>query len=341
MGAAEKCGEPDLGGSVELLPISCFNESPIFPNDRMRLSYLVILILMNFMWAGSLSIYKALAGYLEPGSIVTLRFGLAAVIMGVLWPWLPGKAPRGKDLLMTICIGLIVFMLGHRIQVYANKLGTAGNSAVLMAMEPILTSVAAAIFLREYIGPRRWMGFGLGLFGVALLNGFSRGGFQWGGLGVSLLFISSFLCEAVYSIMGKPILEHASTLKTLAISLISGTLANVLIDGHQTLAAVRVMPLHYWWLILYLATICTSIGYAIWFVVIKETDVNVTAMTIFAQPVAGVALAGFWLHEPLHWGQFWGSSAIVAGLVLGLSRQIKSESVPALKPTPASLQTDG
>lgn len=307
----------------------------------MRVSYLIILILMNFLWAASLSIYKALADHLEPGNIVTLRFGVAALSLLMFWPWLPGKAPRGKDLLKTILIGLTVFMVGHRIQVYANKLEKAGDSSVLMAMEPILTSVAAAIFLREHIGPRRWMGFALGIFGVALLNGFSHGGFAWAGLGVSILFISSFLCEAVYSIAGKPLLERAGMLKILAIALVSGTVGNLLLDGHQTFVAARGMPLHYWWLILYLATVCTSIGYAIWFVVIKKTEVNVTAMTIFAQPIAGVALAGFWLHEPLHWGQFWGSAAIVSGLVLGLSRQIKTDPLPEIKPAAASLSAEG
>ena len=115
----------------------------------MRPGYLIILIVMNCFWAGSLSIYKALSPYLPVGSIVTLRFGLAAVVLAVLWPWLPGKAPRGWDLLKTVVMGLVVFMLGHRLQVYGNNLGSAGDSSVLMAMEPILTSVAAAIFLRE------------------------------------------------------------------------------------------------------------------------------------------------------------------------------------------------
>ena len=295
---------------------------------------------MNFLWAGSLSIYKALDGYLSPGSVVTLRFGVAAVILAALWPWLPGKAPRGMDLVKTAVMGLIVFMLGHRIQVYATRQGTAGNSSVLMAMEPILTSVAAAVFLREHIGPRRWMGFGLGLFGVALLNGLLGSNFKLGGLMVSLIFISSFICEAVYSIMGKPLIERSGLMKILALSLMFGTAANLLIDGRQTLAAVRQMPLHFWWLILYMATICTALGYAIWFVVIKETDVNVAAMTIFAQPVAGVAIAGLWLREPLHWGQFWGSIAIVAGLVLGLSRQIKLAPATQVGPAPAQLRAD-
>ena len=50
---------------------------------------------------------------------------------------------------------------------------------------------------------------------------------------------------------------------------------------------------------------------------------QIAALTIFAQSVFGVALAALWLREKLHWGHLLGSLAIVAGLVLGLSRQIK------------------
>ena len=50
---------------------------------------------------------------------------------------------------------------------------------------------------------------------------------------------------------------------------------------------------------------------------------NVAALTIFAQSVFGVAIAALWLGEKLHWGQLLGSIVIVAGLVLGLSRQIQ------------------
>jgi len=293
----------------------------------MKLRYLIILIVMNFFWAASLSIYKALEAYLNPGSIVTLRFGGAALLMALAWPLFPGRSPRGPDLARTLIMGIVVFVLGHRLQVYGNKLGTVGNSSVLMGMEPILTSVAAALFLREHIGPRRWAGFGLGFIGVALLNGFLQPGFQWMGLAPSLIFISSFLCEAVYSILGKPMMERAGMLKIITLSLLAGTAGNLFLDGHQTFSEAAAMPSRYWWMILYLATMCTALGYSIWYVVIRETDVNVTALTIFVQPVAGLAIAGLWLGERFHWGQLWSCLAIVAGLILGLSRQIKTGAV--------------
>jgi drug/metabolite transporter (DMT)-like permease len=220
-------------------------------------------------------------------------------------------------------MGLMLFVLGQRLQVYGNELGTAGNSAVLMAFEPVVTSVMAAIFLREHIGPRRLAGFALGLCGVALLHGVWRADFRWTGLAASLIFISSFVCEAAYSVMGKPIVARASVMKMLAISLLVGTAANLLIDGSNTLAAAKALPPNAWVLLLMLAVVCTSIAYSVWFIVIRECPVNVAALTVFAQSVFGVAIAALWLREKLHYGQLLGCLTIVAGLVLGLSRQIK------------------
>jgi drug/metabolite transporter (DMT)-like permease len=253
---------------------------------------------------------------------VTLRFTLAALCMLVAWPWYRGPAPGGRDLLNTCFIGLLTFVLGQRLQVYGNQLGTAGNSAVLMAIEPLIASVAAAIFLCEHIGPRRLAGFALGMCGVAMLHGVWRKDFQWTGLAPSLIFVSSFVCEAGYSVIGKPIIGHASVMKTLTLALVAGTAVNLLIDGPQTLHQARTLPLEAWVLLFGLAIICTAIGYSVWFIVIRECPVNVAALTIFAQSVFGVAIASLWLHEKLHWGHLLGSLTIVAGLVLGLSRQV-------------------
>jgi drug/metabolite transporter (DMT)-like permease len=279
---------------------------------------------MNFFWAAVYSAYKVIGPNLPTGGIVTLRFGLAGLCLLFAWPWLPGQAPRGRDLAMTCLMGLTLFVLGQRLQVYGNQLGMAGDSAVLMGFEPLITSLAAGLFLREHIGPRRWAGFGLGLGGVALLQGIWRPDFQWAGLGASLIFISSFVCEAAYSVMGKPIVLRASIMKTLAISLLVGTVANLLIDGVGTIAAARNLPVRAWVLLFALAVICTAIGYSVWFLVIRECPVNVAALTVFAQSVFGVVLASLWLHEQLHWGQLFGCLAIIAALVLGLSRQIKA-----------------
>ena len=288
----------------------------------MKPSYLIILLLMNFFWAAIYSAYKVIGQGLPTGGIVTLRFGLAALCLLLAWPWLPGPSPRGRDLVMTCLMGLILYVLGQRLQVYGNSLGSASNSSVLMAFEPLVASVAAAVVLGEHIGPRRWMGFCLGLCGVAVLQGIWRPDFHWTSVTASLIFLSSFLCEAAYSVMGKPIVGRCSVMKMLTISLLVGTAANFLIDGPSTLRSIHTLSPQAWGLLLFLAVVCTAIGYSVWFIVIRECPVNVAALTVFTQSVFGVAIAGVWLGEKVSWDQVLGSLTIVAGLVLGLSRQL-------------------
>jgi drug/metabolite transporter (DMT)-like permease len=288
----------------------------------MKPSYLIILLVMNFFWAAVYSSYKLMGAELPSGGIVTVRFGLAGLCFLLIWRWLPGESPKGRDLLVTCLMGVMLYVVGQRLQVYGNQVGTAGNSAVLMAIEPLVTSVAAGVFLREHIGPRRLAGFALGLMGVAMLHGVWRTDFRWTGLAASLIFVSSFICEALYSVLGKPIVARASVMKMLAISLLVGTIVNLLIDGSSTVEAVKHLTARAWLLLAGLSIICTAVGYSVWFIVIRECPINVAALTIFAQSIFGVGLAALWLGEKLHWGHLAGSLTIAAGLILGLSRQV-------------------
>jgi hypothetical protein len=60
----------------------------------MRPAYLIILIVLNFFWAASLSAYKVIEPHLQPGGG---HYGLrlASVRLLLLWLWLSGK--RSED----------------------------------------------------------------------------------------------------------------------------------------------------------------------------------------------------------------------------------------------------
>jgi len=91
-----------------------------------------------------------------------------------------------------------------------------------------------------------------------------------------------------------------------------------LLNGTPTFSAIPHLTPQTWLLLAYLVVVCTLVGYSLWYLVIRETEVNVTGLTVFAQPVAGLMLSVIWVGEALHWGQFWGSLAIIAGLVIAL-----------------------
>jgi drug/metabolite transporter (DMT)-like permease len=293
----------------------------------MKSSHLVLLLVMNVFWAGTYSAFKGLALTLTPGEVTTLRYTLAAILIGLLWPLLPGKAPQQRDMLKAAFMGVLVFSVGPRLQVLGVQLGKAGDASILIALEPLVTAVAAALFLREHVPLRRWAGFAVGMMGVLLLSHGWQLDIPWAGLAANLIFLSSFICEAAYSVIGKPILERSGILKVVAVALGWGTLVNLLIDGPNTWAKLPGLTSGAWLVMGYLTVICTLVGYSLWYFVIRETDVNLAAMTILIQPAVGVLIAAIAVGEPLHWGQLWGSAAIVLGLVVGLNLQ---------RPTPVS-----
>jgi len=286
---------------------------------------LLILIGFNVFWGGTYSAFKDLGQWLSPGQVVTLRFGLAAVLLVCCWPLMPGNAPRGRDLLKTVVMGLMVFVAAPRLQVIAAQAGQAGDLSVLVALEPLVVTIGAALFLRETVPARRWLGFLFGMAGVVLLSNVWQPEFRLASLGANLIFVASFFCESTYSVMGKPLIQRAGFLKVTTLALVSGATINLGLDGRSTWAAAQGLPLQGWMEIVYLAVICTAIGYGVWFAAMKVVPVNVLSVTLFMQPFAGTLIAALVLRETLHLGQLWGGLAIALGLGFGL-RQSRAPS---------------
>lgn len=286
----------------------------------MKPAHLILLILMNVLWAGTYAAAKWLAPELTAGEVVTLRFALAGAGLLAAWPWLPGRAPTGGDALRAVAMGIVVFSLGYHLQVAGIYMGRAGDVSILMALDPIFSSLGATLFLGERIERRTWAGFACGMLGVCLIAGAWRSEFRWPALVSNLLVVGSLVCEAAYSAIGKGLAQRAGPLKILALAVAGGAAVNLAIDGNRTWHAAVGLPWTAWLVMGYLALICTVAGYALWLVVIKETPVSLTALTIFIQPVAGVIIAALWLGEAVHWRQLWGGLAIFVGLWISRRR---------------------
>jgi len=274
---------------------------------------------MSGLWAASYSAFKALSPWLDAGGVTTLRFGLTSVALLLAWPWLPGVAPQKKDLKLTILMGIVVFVLSPRFQVAGVQKGLATHGCILVAFEPLVASVAAAIFLRERVDRRRWLGFFLGIIGVLLIANIRQTDFHMGGLAADGLILLSFCCEAAYSIMGKPLIQRADPFKVLTIASCTATIVNLLLNGPSTARAVLILPFRAWMILLYLGLVCTFLGYSLWFVVIRDAPISAAALTIFIQPVIGIAIAIVWLGETVHLREIVGCWVIMLGVVLGLA----------------------
>jgi drug/metabolite transporter (DMT)-like permease len=109
--------------------------------------------------------------YAEPLTFLALRFGIVAAVM--LAVSLLGRAAWPSDwraaghtaivglLIQAIYLGGVYFAISRGMSV--------GLSVLIVGLQPVLTAVLAGLFLGEILSLRQWLGFVLGLAGIALV----------------------------------------------------------------------------------------------------------------------------------------------------------------------------
>jgi drug/metabolite transporter (DMT)-like permease len=107
--------------------------------------------------------------YAPPLTFLFIRLALASLLLLALALILKTPFPRGPQWWHSFASGLLLHVgyLGG-VFIGINQGVSAGISAIVVNLQPVLTSSLAARLLGETVTARQWLGMGLGLVGVSL-----------------------------------------------------------------------------------------------------------------------------------------------------------------------------
>jgi drug/metabolite transporter (DMT)-like permease len=214
---------------------------------------------------------------------------------------------------------------------------TSSLAAMLNATTPLFTVIVAALWLRDPLTRRKVAGVLLGLVGVGVLVGWSPlplTGTLFLSVGASLLAACCYAIGGVYSKVG------FKDAPPLAIALGQQVAAGLLLLPVAALTLPAAWPS---WpvvlVVLALAVFPTSIGYLLYFSLMKSAGPTATNSVTFLVPVFGLLWGMLFLHESFTPGSLLGLGIILVSLVLvtGLHWRASERSQPA-QPAPV-LQT--
>jgi drug/metabolite transporter (DMT)-like permease len=122
------------------------------------------------LWASGFVGAKLGLGYAEPLTFLSLRMGAAVALLAVILALTRPKWPDGAGVFHSAVTGLMVhgLYLGGVFVAIENGL-SAGLAALIVSLQPVITSTIANRFLGERVVPRQWLGLALGLLGVYLV----------------------------------------------------------------------------------------------------------------------------------------------------------------------------
>ena len=281
-----------------------------------------LLLATMAVWGLNLSVVKLLIERFEPMLIAVLRMAVAAIAISVVlyWrrlPW-PRFTPRELGL-VAVCAVLMVY-LNQFLFTEGVARTAATNAALIIALNPLVSALVAAMLLGDRLTPRRVAGVALGFGGVAMvvLNK-SGAALATGGLGDGLV-----LASVLSWVLGGALVRGLATGRdSAAVSWAvhcTGTLmlaADLLLLRSLPLAGLARFGAVDAGLLILSGVFATGIGALVWNRALVTLGVARTALYVYWVPIFGVGFGVLLLGEPLTVWHLAGLAGVLAGTWLG------------------------
>jgi len=282
-----------------------------------------LLLLLSLLWGGSFFLIDVIVLELPPLTIVTLRVGIAAIVLWTVLLIKGYEVPKSFKLWRAFfMLGLLNNVMPFSLIVWGQNYIGAGLAAIINASTPLFTVLIAGAFLvDEHMTLQKVIGVLMGLFGVGVLIGadaFAEFGFNMSRTTLAqLAIVGAAVCYGCASVFGR-------RFKSLGVSPFSTAV------GQVTAATMMLLPMSYiverpdqlanpslvtWLAIACLGVFCTALGYLLYFRILSSSGATNVVLVTFLVPVTAAFLGWRLLSEQLHGRYFIGMVLIGIGLV--------------------------
>ncbi len=279
----------------------------------------VLLLTFPMLWGVSFLTGKWAVEELSPELTSFLRFAIVSVVLAPFA--LRGRSAKEawsrRNLFILLLLGLIGIFGYHVLFYWSLKLTSAGNSALIICTDSLLTIGLAVAFLRERMTWRKAAGIALGFAGVVVIvsDGALTTLLTRGPNAGDLIAFGAAVMWAVYSVLCKPIAHSFDPFDLSWATWVAGAvlLSPFLLQQGAMPSLFAASP-RAWLSVLYMALASTGLGYFLYLKGIKEIGAAATAKFIFLVPVWVLVLALLFLGEPVPPFKIAAAAAIIVGV---------------------------
>lgn len=283
-------------------------------------------LLAVVVWGISFVATKAALAEVSPPTLIAARFGLGVALLLVLLAWRgQGLVPPRDAWAGLALLGFIGVFVHQCLQAVALTLTTAVKAGWLIGLTPIWSALLAVLILRERLGLGRTVGLAVGFLGATVVVTGGRSPADVVGLPSTrgdLMILASTLNWAVYTVLGRGLLQRLGALKATAGALTLGWLMVLpwflARRGWRELSSLQPTT---WLAIAFLGLLCSGLGYLWWYGALERVEASSVASLLYLEPLVTLAAAVILLGEPVRASTVLGGLLVLAGVLL-VQRQL-------------------
>lgn len=282
-----------------------------------------LLVLTTAIWGGTFVAGRVVARHNWPITVAFWRFVMAALILIPL-------AVKREGRLVPAGIGgkgwFLLFLLGatgtsgyNYFFIKGLSMIEAGRASVIVATNPCLTYLGAALFFGRKMTWPGVAGFVCALSGATIAI---TQGHPWeifgGGLGLGeLMIFGCVICWSLYTLIGKEALERISPLMATTWACIFAVIllapAAIMESG---LPAFTAFNLNDWFCLAFLGVLGTSLCFTLYYLGIVRLGAEKAAVFINLVPIFGILSGWLFLNEKMGWHLAAGLALVLSGIRL-------------------------
>ncbi len=288
-------------------------------NTTMNAREWLMLITLSVLWGGSFFFVAIALEDIPAFSIVTLRVGLAAIVLWMVVLLMKLDIPRNpKTWFSLLVMGVLNNAIPFTLITWGQTQVESSVASIFNAAMPLFTVIIASIFLPdEKVTTPKALGVILGFFGVFVMVGFPDAASSGYTL-AQLAILSAGISYALASTYGRrfrdmgihPIVLTAAqvtvaSIVMLPIALNVDGVTNIMNAGFSSILSVFL-----------LAVLSTAVAYILYFRILASAGaVNVSLVTLLV-PISAILLGITILGENLELIHVIGMSLIATGLLI-------------------------
>ncbi len=286
----------------------------------------VKLFLTVCFWGGTFVAGRFASMQSGPFTIAFLRFSLAAILLLIYVHKSEGglhPLRTNRDKMSALILAFTGIFANNAFFFSALQTVHASRAAVIVANNPIVIAICAAIFLKEPLSRLNGLGIVLSVCGtlIAITHGdfnfLSSHPFTPG----DLILLGSIASWATYSIYGKTAMKDMSPLSAVTWACCLGSIMFIPFAFYEGMASqVSNYTIGFWGSILYLSLFGTVLGFTWFFEAVKEIGAARSGAFINFVPLTAILFGWLFLGEPISVSLLAGTALVITGIYIANKR---------------------
>lgn len=279
---------------------------------KLRLPVVLALLGVYVIWGSTYLAMRFAIESIPPLLMAGSRYVAAGFLLLLFLKWRGHVWPTLRQWRASAIVGVLLLLGGNGMVGLALEQGvSSGMSALVVGVTPLFALVFARIWGQRASG-REWLGIGIGLFGLVLLN-FGRE-LSTSPLGGVLLVLAA-LSWSFGSIWGKH-LDLPSSFMASALQMIVGGVALVLVGLARGEVLTEMPSDKALWSLAYLVFFGAILGFSAYAYLLETVRPALATSYAYVNPLVAVAL-GVWLGgESVDALELVAMAVILAGVVM-------------------------